>query len=307
MKCVQNSSINIRKTGILILVLIVSFFSHGQTPSYKIIEKLPVVSWSKTEKGADLSDKEKLDLLKMLPAGERIEFEMGFDEETNETTYWEFNIQGLYYLDLDYDGDLDLLYSAQNGAMMQTATKVFYNNNNVLDQVTYLRDGILDIKRNKESCEIYTLFQPCCDSYTTRIDQYRFSDADTAVFVESISIIGRLQQPYKGMLDFSTEETVNLNDPSFYAFSTDLKQGYFGKRNNEVKTKLKQDRIIELHKVEGTVKAGVLQTGEFKDEKYYLVITEPLNNLPKMPISLYEWSQGDGRRLVGWVKADDVK
>lgn len=293
------------KQTVFLIVIGLTTVAYCQTPAYQVIEKLPTAEWSKEEKGANLTNEEKRRLLKMLPTGERIEFEMGYDEETKETTYWEFNPLGLYYLDLDFDGDLDLLYSAQNGSMMQTATKVYYNNNNVLEYSTYLRDGVLDIKKNEDNYEVYTLFHPCCDSYTTRIDQYRFSATDTATFKESISIIGRSYYPYKGMLDFSSNESLNLQNPSLYAFKTDIKHGYFRKRNKEVNTVLKEQGIVELHKIEGEVKAAILESEEFKGEKYYLVITEPLNNLPKMPVSLYEWSHGDGRRLVGWVKTSE--
>lgn len=290
------------KITFLIFLMGLSCASYSQTPSYLIIEKLPQTVWSKMEKGADLSNQEKMNLLKKLPDGKRVEFELDYDEETKETTYWEYSPSGLYFLDLDFDGDLDLLYSAQNGSMMQTATKVYYNNNNVLEYYTYLKDGILDIKKNKDNYEVYTLFHPCCDSYTTRIDRYCFSAKDTASFQESISIIGRSYYPYKGMLDFSTKESVVLKNVSIHAFKTDIKHGYFRSRNKEIRTKLKEEGIIELLKLEGEVNAGILESSEFKGEKYYLVITDPLKNLPKMPVSLYEWSHGDGRRLVGWVK-----
>lgn len=297
---------------LLVFQFIVGLNAYGQTkpqntPAYIIIEKRPLVNWSKKEKGADLSDQEKLDRLKMLPTGERVEFERDYDEETDETFYFELSLYGLTFLDLDFDGDLDLLYSSiRRGGMGQLSTKVYYNINNVLEQQTTLRNGILDIKKNNGNYEVYTLFHPCCDSYTTRIDQYRFSDVDTAVFVESISLMGRSYLPYKGMLDFSTKESLVLENPSLYAFKGDIRNGYFRKRNKEVKSKLKEEGIIELLKVEGIVKAGILESTEFKGEKYYLVITEPLSDLPKMPTSLYEWSHGDGRRLVGWIKAEEV-
>lgn len=286
-----------------------AFASYGQTPTYVIIEKLPQTEWSKKEKGADLSNQEKLNLLKQLPEGERVEFEMDYDEETKETTYWELSPYGLYYLDLDFDGDLDLLYSAQNGTMSQTATKVYYNNNNVLEYTSYLRDGLIDIKKNDDSYNIYTLFQPCCGSYTTRIDQYRFSKVDTAIFKESISIIGRSYFPYKGMLDFTTKTTKFVKNPSLYGLPADFKNAsaYFGKRNKEIRAKLKAKEKIELIKVEGSIEVGVLGKTTFKEEDYFLVITQALNKLPNMPASLYEWSQGNGRRLVGWVKATEME
>jgi hypothetical protein len=46
----------------------------------------------------------------------------------------------------------------------------------------------------------------------------------------------------------------------------------------------------------------------FLDEEkiYLLVITEPLQGLPKMPVSLYEWSEGNGRKLIGWMISTDL-
>lgn len=291
-------------TTLIVFFTVVNSFS--QSPAYLIIEKLPLVDWSGNEKGADLTNQERLEHLKILPDGERIEFVMDYDEE-EDTTYWEFEPSGLYYLDLDFDGDLDLLYSATNGTMRQTATKVFYNRNNELEYHTSLRDGILDIKKDKDSYTVFTLFRPCCDSYTTRIDQYKFSAKNMAVFEESISLIGRSYYPYKGMLDFSSKNIGLIENSSIYALRTDFRGGYFRERNKEVKKKIKEYGIIELISLEGKIKVVILGQTTFKEENYFLVITETLSNLPRMPISLYEWSEGDGRRLVGWVKEEDLE
>jgi hypothetical protein len=83
--------------------------------------------------------------------------------------------------------------------------------------------------------------------------------------------------------------------------------GWFRERNKEVKKKYKQDGFIRLTIAEGKQKAGVLDEAEYKGIKYLLVITNPLNNQPRCPTSLYEKSDGDRRRLIGWVRAEDVK
>lgn len=290
--------------------LLVVFLANGQpmTPQ-KIIEDLPLAKWSGEKANTNFSDQEKRELLKMLPKGERIEFVMDYNEEDDETTYWKLSTYGLYFIDLDFDGDLDLLYSGQNGSMAQTGTKVYYNKNDVLVYIASLRDGIFDIKKNKDSYSIFTLFLPCCGSYTARIEQLKFSAIDTAVFEQSISIIGRPVSLRKGMKDFKTKDIIIIENPSLYAFPVNLKRmsAYFRKRDKEVNLEIKQQKLIELIKLSGPVEVGILGEGSFKNEAYYLVITAPLSDLPKMPESLYEWSQGDGRRLVGWVKAEGVK
>lgn len=293
-----------------VLVIGTGYGLLAQSPTFLIIEKLPYTEWSKQEKGANLSDEEKLEMLTMLPKGERVEFVYEEGETPEETTYYELNLYGLKFLDLDFDGDLDLLYSSlRSGGMGQLSTKVYYNINNVLKHQKILRNGLIDIKKNKDSYEIYTQFHPCCDSYTTRIETHIFSATDTAVFKESISLIGRSYYRYKGMPDFDTEKIGSIQNPSIYALPTDFKSvhGYFRERNKEVRAIIKSKEILELLKVEGKVKIGVLKEATFREELYYLVITEPLNHLPKMPTSLYEWSQGNGRRLVGWVKAEEVE
>lgn len=298
------------KTKKLLNLLILAQFLavvvvNGQpnTPM-EIIENLPLAKWSSKIKNVKFSDQEKMELLKMLPKGERVEFVMDYDEEGGDTTYWEFSTFGLSFIDLDFDGDLDLLYSGQNGSMAQTGTKVYYNKNDVLVYNASLRDGIFDIKKNKDSYSIFTLFLPCCGSYTARIEQLKFSAIDTAVFEQSISIIGRPVSLRKGMKDFKTKEMLTIENPSLYAFPINLRRmsAYFRKRDKEVNLEIRQQQLIELIKLSGPVEVGILGEGSFKNEAYYLVITAPLSDLPKMPESLYEWSQGDGRRLVGWVK-----
>jgi len=284
--------------------------SYAQTPAYITVEKLPLTDWSNQVKGAKLSDTEKLELLKMLPEGNRVEFIYEEGDTPDETSYYELDLYGLKFLDLDFDGDLDLLYSSiRSGGMGQFSTKVYYNINNVLNYQTTLRNGLIDIQKNKDSFEIYTQFHPCCDSYTTRINQYNFSGKDKAVFVESISLIGRSNTRYKGMPDFSTPQKGHINNPSIYALPTDFihTSPYFRERSKEIRATIRARKKVELIKVNGQVEVGILDSATFKEEDYLLIITEPLNGLAKMPISLYEWSDGDSRRLIGWVKANEIE
>ncbi len=288
----------------------VALTSFGQTPSYLIVEKLPIVEWTKQENAAKLSDEEKLEMLKMLPEGDRVEFIYEEGQTAEETEYLELNVYGLKYLDLDFDGDLDLLYtSLANGGMRQLSTKVYYNKGGKLKYHSTLKNGIIDIHKEGHNYRVYTQFHPCCDSYTTRINQYNFSGKDKAVFVESISLIGRSNTRYKGMPDFSTPKIVHINNPSIYAFPADFihTSPYFRGKSKEVRTTIRARKKVELIKITGQVEVGILDSVTFKEEDYLLIITEPLNGLAKMPISLYEWSDGDNRRLIGWVKANEIE
>ncbi len=291
--------------------LLIVFESKSQAPAsaMKIFEGLPLTEWSGKENGVSFSEQEIIERLKMLPKGERVEFVMDYSEEGGDTTYWSLSVGGIYYIDLDFDGDLDLLYSGQNGTMAQTGTKVYYNVNNILIYSAKLRDGIFDIKKNKDSYSVFTLFLPCCGSYTTKIEEYRFSAIDTAVYQESISIIGRSTLLYKGMKNYETKEYKSAQNPSIYAFPMSLRRlsAYFRERDEEVNLLIRKQQPIELINLNGIVKVGVLGEASFRDESYYLVITEPLSDLPKMPESLYEWTSGDGRRLVGWIKTKGLE
>jgi hypothetical protein len=293
-------------TFFLFVLCELTFIISAKSQSYRIIEKLPKTIWSGKEKGAILNELEKEAFLAKLPKGEKLPFIMEYEE--GDTIYWDSNSGRSYFIDLDFDGDLDLLYTGVNGGMRQMATKVYYNENGELVFKALLKEGIFDIKKNINSYSVFTIFEPCCDSYTTRIDHYDFSASKQGVFVESVSMIGSGYTPMVGMPDFSTEKSVTVNNPSFYAFNRDFNgvSGYFRARNKEVKKALKEHKIIELVKVEGKVPLSVLSQTIFKEQVYFLVISDLLSGLPKMPNSLYEWTSGDNRRLVGWVKKADV-
>lgn len=275
---------------------------YGQ--AINIIDKLPIEAWSRTYKGEVLNVERKMELLALLPSNEKIEFVMNSDWHNDELMYFDLDTSGLIYMDLDFDGDLDLLYSSVNAAMMQTATKVYYNTNNILNYEFTLRDGVLDIKKNKSSYQVFTLFRPCCDSYTTRIEEYVFSKHDRGEFQQSISIIGRTYRPFRAMIDFNGGKTFSDTNITLLALQSDFRgvSPYFRELNKEVKAELRENGVIKLLKINGEVSYQVIDSTTYKGVTYSLIITKPLNNLPKMPISLYEWSQGDKRRLVGWIK-----
>ena len=148
--------------GVCLLSTVIVFSQNTIMPVH-VFDKLTRTEWSGKENGAIQSEEEKLKFLELLPEGEKVDFIMDYSEEGGDTTYWEFQLKGLYSIDLDFDGDLDLLYSGVNGNMRQTATKLYYNQNGSLIYHSTLRDGIMDIKRNENDITIYTLFLPCCD------------------------------------------------------------------------------------------------------------------------------------------------
>jgi hypothetical protein len=214
----------------------------------------------------------------------------------------------LYAIDLDFDGDLDLLYAGFNGSMRQTGTKVYYNKDGSLIYHHSLRDGIIDIKKNETDILIYTLFVPCCDSFTTRIDEYKFSASDTATFNSSISIMGGVNSLWHGMVDFSNYKKAKVKDAPIYMLPDDLYigSGYFIQRNKEIRELLSQIKPVILTELKGEVNIKILAETTTKEGDFTLVITEPLMDLPNFPESLYEWSRGDRRRLVGWIKSEKL-
>ncbi|MGL1886906.1 MAG: hypothetical protein OCD76_10350 [Reichenbachiella sp.] len=295
---------------VFLLVLNVSLvFCQNTIRPVHVFDSIPRTSWSGKEKGEILSEQKKLAFLEKLPKGERVEFIMDYDEHGGDTTYWELSLHGLYCLDLDFDGDLDLLYTGQNGSMMQSGTKIYYNQNGVLRYHSNLRDGIMDIRKTKEEILVYTLFVPCCDSFTERIDEYVFSKSDTAVFNSSISIIGRITSLYNGMVDFSEFKKASVKDVSIYMLPTDLRRGtgYFRQRDKEISDLLRQRKVVSMTELKGEVNVQILAVARAREGDFTLVITEPLFDLPKFPESLYEWSEGDGRRLVGWIKSEELQ
>jgi hypothetical protein len=295
-------------TLLILLAILPCKTSFSQSSSGMVIKDLPLLKGSVKKKITHKSEKEKMKLLKMLPKEERLEFIMDIVEDGGDTSYYEFSLGGLYFMDLDFDGDLDLLYSGQSGTMMQTSTKIYYNNNNRLIYHSTLEDGVLDIIKEKNAFTIYTLFFPCCDSYTSIIKSYHFSTQEKANYIASISIVNQSRQAFSRMPEFNTGEFKTLISPSLISLSKDIKtgSGYFGKRDKEISNLLRKKIPFELIKIEGEVKVEILGEGVQNNEKYYLVITEILSDLAKNTNSLFEWSNGDQQKLVGWVKAKEI-
>jgi len=294
-----------------LITVFTTLFSAGiifaQNPPLTI-EKLPKVSWSKQYKDDQKADSEKEALLQfLLKDGERIEFEIGGYPDSESTLYYALSLYSVLFIDLDFDGDLDLLYYGRSGSLSQTATKVYYNLGGYLEFDSLLPDGILDIQKHEDYYDVYTLFQPCCGSFTTIINRYKFSASEKGSFQESISHIGRTYFPYNGMPDFeSLPETILKKESQLIAFSRTIKSGYFKERKKEVQQKLKEDGFIKLIQLKDETKAKIISETNFKGKDYVLIITEPLNEIPKFPEVLYEKNEGNNRRLIGWVLKENL-
>ena len=254
---------------------------------------------------SNLTDKEKISLLSMLPAGDSVQFEMpNYDDEDSVPRYFPLNTFGLHYKDLDFDGDLDLIYSAQSGWQNLAGSKVYINEENVLLYHSTLRGGLLDLLKTDSSYSSFTIWVPCCDSYTTRIEKHDFSADTIGAFDYSISVIGLRR--LRGLPDFSGTKSALVKSPALYASPEDFRgtSPYFRDRSKNIRDSLRAGHYLNLIDLKGSVNVQVLDQKTTKETTWYLVITEPLSGIPR---SLYEWSRGSRRRFVGWIKEESFK
>jgi hypothetical protein len=283
---------------ILFLVIVIGVESYGQMAA--TFAKLPLAKWSGEWKSFELSDKEKMDRLAFLPEGDSVQFELPnySSQEEDEPLYFPFNIYGLHYFDLDFDGDLDMVYSGQSGWQTLSDTKVYLLEDNIYELKATLRGGLLDIQKMDNAFEIHTIWVPCCDSYTTRIETHRFSAEEQAVFKESISVIAL--RHLEGMRSFDNLPTGIIIDADLFASSRDFRgtHPYFRANNRPMNNALRKGEFVSLVKLKGDIKITLLDQKMINDQTWYLVITDAILNTPK---SHYEWSDGDHRRLIGWV------
>lgn len=264
------------------------------------MSQLPSAEWSGEWKLNQLTDAEKIARLAMLPEGDSVQFEFpDYDPEEypDDPRYFPLNTTGLHYLDFDNDGDLDLLYSGTSGWLAQGSTKVFVLENNQYILIKILEGRLIDIHKTNTAFEIYTLWNPCCGSYTARIEKHILSPKEQATFDESISIIGSMN--LKGLPDFSRFKTAWIENTNLRSSKMDLRGFHPHFRNNkkELLEDLRSGKFIDLITVVNKTSVNILQEKEIDDQKWYLVITAPF----EAPKSHYEWSGGPGRRFVGWV------
>ncbi|MTI39545.1 hypothetical protein [Fulvivirga lutimaris] len=269
----------------------------------RMLPNLPLVEWSGKWKESALPDNEKLDLLSLLPDGDSVQFELEtydpLTAEEGDIRYFPFELSGLHYLDLDFDGDLDLIYDGQSGWQNLRDTKIYMQDNGQFEFLKILRGGILDIEKKESSWLVSTHWRPCCDSYTSRIITHEFSKGNEGVLKESISYVG--SGWLKGLPDFSTSKSGSINDADLMATVNDFRGShpYFREQNKTIHESLRAGNPIRLIHLPGDVKINILDKKQEGKETWYLVITEAISDVPK---SIYEWSDGDNRRFIGWVK-----
>ena len=287
---------------IIVIIICGIFPREVASQTQKIINELIKVPWSGTELKANLTDEEKVNMLSMLPDGDSVQFENPYYEaEYSDSKYFPLDTFGLIYKDLNFDGFPDLIYSARSGSNQLASSKVYINEENVLKYYSTLRGGILDIQKTDSTYSCYTIWYPCCDSYTTRIEKYDFTADTVAAFDYSISVVGL--DHLKGFPDFTGYKTICIENPSLYASPEDFRgtSPYFKKRTKDIRDSLRAGYYIKLIDLSGKLNVSILDKKISKEITWYLIITEPMNDIPK---SLYEWSEGSGRRFVGWIKEE---
>jgi hypothetical protein len=267
----------------------------------KAFTKLPKEKWSGKWQPAKLTEKQKLERLSLLPVGDSVQFELPYYDSLNTTSdskYFPLNLGGLYFLDLDFDGDLDLVYSGSSGFQTLMDTKIYLNENNRYRFLKILNGEILDIHKTKNSYEIYTQWIPCCDSYTSRIEKALFSKSNRSSFEESISIIGLNR--LKAMPDFNWLRSGWIQDADLFASQSDFNGmfPYFGTQTKSATDSLRAKHHIKLINLTGRTRVKILEQKTVDGKEWYLIITEVIADAPK---SRYEWSAGANRRFVGWV------
>lgn len=266
----------------------------------EVVRKMPKTEWSNPSMGTELSEKRKMELLTLLPKGDSVQFEFpDYDpHEVDMNRYFGLDTTGLHYIDLDSDGDLDLLYSGTSGWLGMMDTKVYLNQDNQYKFIKVLNGRLLDIRERLSGYEVYTLWVPCCGSYTSRIEKYLFLDDRIAEFRESISIIGRLLT--KGIPDFSNLKPAYIKNVNLSAQQADFRgvHPHFRNKQNAKLDTIRAGKPISALFVKGRVDVNIIKTQTIKDKEWYLIITTPLLLNPK---SLYEWSSGSNRRFIGWV------
>lgn len=266
----------------------------------RIMSQLPRADWSGEWKLNQLTNTEKIARLAMLPKGDSVQFEFpDYDPEEypDDPRYFPLDTTGLHYLDFDNDGDLDLLYSGASGWLTLRSTKVFVFENGQYRLAKVLEGRILDIHKTNGGFEVYTQWVPCCGSYTTRIEKHILSPTELATFNESISIIGLIN--IKGMSNFSDLKSAWVEAVDLMSSSMDFRgfHPHFRSNKKQMIEDMRSGKFVSLMPLTDRTNVKVITEKEVNNQKWYLIITEAF----QAPKSHYEWSDGPGRRFVGWV------
>ena len=270
------------------------------------VAQLSNIDWNEFELVAPLDSQAKMKLLKQLPPGDSVQFEdYSYDPDYPDIPrYLSLDTAGLRFIDLNRDGRLDLLYTGLSGTLGKQDTKVYFLQENTLVYHGKLTGSVINIRQSADGqLEVYTYWRPCCDSYTSGIEKYVFSKSKKGVMAASISCIGPMAPGMKNvsLKDFSRLKKGRLEKIDLVAFWDDFRDTYpyFGERNKEIKALIRDKQPVHLLVLDASVTVSIIAEETRDRERWYLVLTDPLDQIPK---SLYEWSAGDNRQFIGWVQ-----
>lgn len=178
----------------LFFIVYISVHTLSQAQMAKHIAQLQGVPWDKDKLIVSLTDQEKMERLKLLPSGDSIQFiNPSYDPEYDDSRFYPLDTAGLRFVDLNGDEKPDLLYTGRSGNMDLRDTKVYYFQNQQYVFYRTLKGRLINLQKDETgTIEAFTYWQPCCDSYTSRIEKHVFPPARKGEFVSSISVIGRL-------------------------------------------------------------------------------------------------------------------
>lgn len=225
--------------------------------------------------------------------------------DDEEPYYFEFDTSGTYLMDLNADGALDLIYVGISGPMGRTTT-VYLNIDGTLERITSIDGRLLEIdQKSNQGISIYTLWKPCCDSYTNRIESYEIVENEVSKS-ETISFIGNSK--IRHVPDFSRYEKKTLKKGAvLYAIDTDFRRlaPYFRDDNKEYKELMRNKKPLPMMTLDTEVKVAVLLEMEVEvyGEMFAAIVTDKFN----APKSHFEWSDGENIRIVSWVKIEDLQ
>jgi hypothetical protein len=302
----------------LLFLLGLFFINAANAQICRLVQKIPADS-NRTSLMKHAHDPdERMEILKSLIHPDSICYFIDYahlDEDERDLVF-PLDTFGVHILDLDMDGDLDLIYSAQSGPMSATSTAIYLNEEEKLRIDTIIKGKLVNIYPTKKGSSIYTFWKPCCDSYTNRLENYVIS-SNGVEFSGSVSYIGRsrltdvpdfesffkTQKPYAPLK--KGKVTLKKGAP-LYAMKLDFRNvhPYFRDDNKPYQETLKKNEPIVLMEVGTKIEAIVLGSLELNGKRYYAILTNEMNDVAK---SHFEWSAGAHRRFIAWVSPEDFE
>ncbi|MEQ8472348.1 MAG: hypothetical protein RIC35_14240 [Marinoscillum sp.] len=245
------------------------------------------------------SPQERMDQLKLLKLSDEVKFKMPQSDTSDLIEYFPLDTLGLHFADINGDDQPDLLYSGQAGYSGVLHTKVFYRKNDSLIFDSTIPGRVVSLEKVGENRMVfYLVSNPCCDSYTGQIIKYLHL-GPTLIRQYTLSIVGEVKT--RGMPAIDNEPVKSLPQLDLYADQFDFRSTttYFGDRTNEIHAILRTGKMVKLLSLDRPVLVEILYTKTIDEQKWHLVLTESLDDIPN---SLYEWSEGDKMRFIGWTK-----